>query len=252
MVSRSAQKAVLVQSVNTRLRPVQASWSDYQAIILDCIQHYPIRKVLEIGAGPNPSLSATLIKKYNLEYHTNDFYETELEKGHNAFKTFPGDFLQGAIPEDNKYDLIISQMVLEHISTPVDFHKQVIAHLSDNGIVIHFYATLYSLPAILNLILPESFSSKLVKWGQGRSEFYHSKFPASYKWCLGPVKNFGQRFNELGFVVKSHQGYVGHNYLIKRRFLWRIEKLFSSFLLKLNSPFFCSNSVLVLQKEINK
>ena len=225
---------------------VKDSWYDFPKTLTKLLNDNEIKKVIEVGAGPNPSLSNEIVSMYNIDYYLNDYSDVELKKGYNEYKRFIGDFtIMETIPQ---VDLIISKMVLEHISEPKKFHQKVYNQLSPGGIAVHFYATLYSLPAILNIILPEIISTKLVNWGQGRDEINHGKFPAMYKWCKGPVNDFKKRFENLGFKVLNHRGYVGHGYLNNKKFLQPFERAYSLALLKLNSPLMCSNAILVLQK----
>lgn len=203
--------------------------------------------MLEIGAGPNPSVSDALINQYKIDYHLNDFSADELNKGDNKYLKIPGDFI--ALEGLGKYDIICSRMVLEHVEDAKAFHEKVVAHLNPGGIAIHFFATLYALPTSLNLLLPESWSDKLVKWGQGRDEEFHGKFPAKYDWCRGPIKGFNRKFEQLGYEVREHRGYVGHDYLCNQKLFYPLEKIYSQLLLKMNAPIMSSNAILVLQKK---
>lgn len=204
------------------------------------------KSILEIGAGPNPCIDQNLIEQYNIDYHLNDYASSELKKGDNKFLKIPGDFLDTDLPQ--KYDFIISRMVLEHVSSPKELHRKIYDHLKSGGIAIHFFATLYSIPAILNLILPEYISDKLVEWGQNRDPEFHGKFPAKYAWCRGPIKGYHKKFEQLGFTVLEQKGYVGHGYLSTKKYLYKIEKSYSKMLLKLNNPILCSNTILILKK----
>jgi len=226
------------------------SWHDHPKILQTCIEKVQAKTILEIGAGPNPSISPETISKYNIQYHLNDYSAEELSKGNNEYLKIPGNFAE--LEGIGKYDLICSRMLLEHVNDPKALHQKIYDHLNPGGIAVHFFATLYALPTLLNLILPESFSSSLLKWGQGRDEEVHGKFPAKYKWCKGPMKGFAKRFEKMDFEVLEHRGYVGHDYLVNRKGLHTLEKCYSKLLLKLNSPLLCSNSILVLQKSSRK
>jgi len=231
---------------NSNLQLSEKSWYDHPIIIKKYLDEHQPKTILEIGAGPNPCIDQQLIKQYNIDYHLNDYARSELEKGNNNYQKIPGDFLEIDLPQ--KYDFIVSRMVLEHVNTPKDFHKKIYDHLNPGGIAIHFFATLYSIPAILNLILPEFVSDKLVKWGQNRDEEFHGKFPASYAWCRGPIRGYHEKFEKIGFTILEQKGYVGHGYLSTKKNLHRIEKIFSKILLKINAPLLCSNTILVVQK----
>jgi len=231
---------------NYNLQLTKKSWRDHLIILQKCIEDHQPSSILEIGAGPNPCIEQKIVEQNNIEYHLNDYAASELNKGNNNYRKIPGNFLDVGLPQ--KYDLITSKMVLEHVSNPRAFHKKAYDYLNPGGIAIHFFATLYSAPAVLNLILPEFISDQLVKWGQNRNPEFHGKFPAKYHWCRGPIKGYHRQFEQLGFTVLEQRGYVGHGYLSTRRNLYKIEKLYSKMLLKLNNPLFCSNTILILKK----
>ena len=222
------------------------SWHDHPIVLQKYIEDIQAKTILEIGAGPNPSISKKLIDKHKIQYHLNDFSSEELSKGNNNFVKIPGNFIE--LNDVGNYDMICSRMLLEHVSDPQALHQKIFQQLNPGGIAIHFFATLYSFPAIINVTLAESVSHRLLRWGQGRDEEQHGKFPALYKWCKGPVKGFAKRFEGLGYEVLEHRGYVGHDYLSKRKGIYPLEKVFSKALLKLNFAALCSNAILVLQK----
>lgn len=230
----------------SKLQLTKQSWLDHSDILKEYLQTCRPESVLEIGAGPNPCIEDKLVEQYNIKYHLNDYAASELKKGNNDYRKFSGDFLEVDLPQ--KYDLIISRMVLEHTENPRRLHQKIHDHLNPGGIAIHFFATLYSIPAVLNLILPEFISDKLVKWGQNRDPEFHGKFPAKYAWCRGPVKGYHEKFEKLGFMILEQRGYVGHGYLSTRKYLRKLENIFSQILLKINMPLFCSNTILILKR----
>jgi len=236
--------------MNSELDLCSRSWTKYPELLTHYIELNRIQTILEIGAGPNPSVADDLIDKHQIKYHLNDYDVQELEKGKNNYKKIVGDFAKIEIVD--AYDLICSKMVLEHAVDPESVYRKIYENLKPGGIAIHFFATLFGLPAVLNLILPEFISGPLVKWGQNRDEELEGKFPAKYRWCRGPISGFNNRFEKIGFQVLEHHGYIGHGYLSAKPKLWPIEKAFSKLLLKLNSPYLCSNSILVLRKPLGK
>ena len=71
---------------------------------------------------------------------------------------------------ENKFDLVISQMVLEHIEDSKSFHEGIFNLLKRGGSAIHLYANPYSIPVIVNGILPESIGSFILSKIKNRDQ----------------------------------------------------------------------------------
>lgn len=231
------------------VKPIKKSWNDFERIIPELITKYNLKEVCEIGAGANPFLSNDFILREGVNYTLVDVDEGELLKGKNEFKKLIIDFSSKDFVPKEQFDLIFSQMTLEHIQYPERLHQNIFSSLKKGGLAIHFFATLYSIPSMVNLILPEFLSHKILFYIQKRDQIQHGKFPAYYRWTLGPVKKNIKRLESIGFQMISYDGYVGHTYFPKHSFFGKIEAVYTNFLHKLNNPYFSSNAIVVLRKN---
>ncbi|MFK8009438.1 MAG: methyltransferase domain-containing protein [Saprospiraceae bacterium] len=231
------------------VRPIKESWGDFDNIIPELISKYQLKEICEIGAGANPFLSNDFIQKKRLNYTLVDVDKEELKKGENNFKRKVLDFSSNRFVPKDQYDLIFSKMTLEHIQYPERLHKNIFSSLKKGGLAVHFFATLYSIPSCVNLLLPEFLSNKILFYIQQRDQDQHGKFPAYYRWTLGPVKKNVKRFESVGFQVVSYKGYVGHTYFPKQSFLGKVEAFYTKCLFKISSPYFSSNAIVVLIKK---
>ena len=234
--------------MNKGLQLNSHSRNDFVSLIKSLIEDREVSTVLEIGSGPNPILNSDYVQAKKLTYHLNDASKSELTKGNHPFETVVGTIGSGEIEFPVKYDLIFSKMVMEHVHSPKNFHSEVLNLLSDSGIVVHYFATLYSPASVLNLMIPEWFSAFLVKKSQARNAEKEAKFPAKYKWCRGPSKSNAKKFEKLGYRIQSYNGYIGHGYLSAKK-AWPLEKALNKFFLHLGSPLFCSTAILVMNKN---
>ena len=157
--------------------------------------------------------------------------------------------MEGDIEDGIKgaFNLVFSKMVLEHVQRPELFHRNVREIISEEGIVIHFYACKFGLPSLLNLLLPAGWVDWLVYNVQGRDPEMDHRFKAYYRKCLGPVSSQIHWWQKLGFDIIDFRGFVGHTYLSRFKILGKLEKVWTRFLLKLNSPWFCSSAIIVLK-----
>lgn len=237
-----------MSKLSFKVKPIKESWRDFEKIIPELILKYQLKEICEIGAGANPYLSNDFVQKEQLNYTLVDVDEEELNKGKTNLKKLVLDFSSKDFEPKGQYDLIFSKMTLEHIKHPEILHQNIFSSLKKGGIAIHFFATLYSIPSIVNLILPEYLSDKILFYIQKRDQEQHGKFPAYYRWTLGPVKKNVQRFESLGFQIISYNGYVGHTYFPKQSFLGKLEAIYTKCLYKVNNPYFSSNAIVILEK----
>lgn len=228
------------------LYPLQKSWPDFAFIINQELGRLKKDSIIvEIGGGANPYLSKEQVE--NFHYIVIDVNKTELRKAKGSY--FQKICTDITVDHKNiKCDLIITNMLLEHLSDPKTFHISCYNLLNTRGKAIHFFATKYSPASIINIIFPERISRQLLYALQKRKWSTEGKFPAYYKWCLGPTKKQINKFQSIGYIVEIYKGYLGSGYLSGIKYLRPIEILFNFFVLKLNHPLFCSNSIVTLSK----
>lgn len=203
-------------------------------------------KVLEIGAGANPFLSKEICKKFNLHYFVQDIDRTEISKAVGSHFIVVNQPLEDI---SDKFDLIISHMVLEHIEEVDKFHNSVLRLLKEDGFAIHFFATLYNVASVSNKMLPGRIASWLQNKFANRDRNQHDKFKAYYRRCYGPTKLNISFYENIGYKVVDYFGFSGHNYFWKYKLLYRLEKMWSTFLVKTKNPYLCSNAIVCLKRK---
>lgn len=229
---------------------VSSSWADFNRIISNYIQRKDVVKVLEIGGGARPYLSSRAVSENKILYTVVDIEKSELDKSDSSFFiTQIHDISEN--PLEEKYDLIFSKMVLEHIISPNDFHRNILEMCHISSVICHFFATKYGLPSLLNLLLPEFITDKIIYKLQGRDEITEGKFKAYYRRCNGPTKSSLAWFEKIGYDVIKYNGYIGHSYLGKYKLWRRFENSLSNLFLKINSAYLTSNAILVLKSSNN-
>jgi SAM-dependent methyltransferase len=186
---------------------------DWLVDLKSLVQRTGASRIADLGAGAHPVLDAEYVKSAGLDYTIIDISESELEKAGTSYKKVIGDVTKEGFARGGRFDLVHSRWLLEHISNPRQFHRNVLEMLEPGGRAVHFFPTLYSLPFVLNWALPEAVSSRLL----GTSFAGRSKFPARYRWCRGPTRRQIGRFMTAGFEVEEYVGYYGHPYYQRLR-----------------------------------
>src|SRR5215469_14651850 len=129
------------------------------------IDRHGSRDILEIGSGANPTLAPEVISKRGLRYVANDIDIAELDKADPVFDRWVGDIGNGAPSElENRFDLVFSRMVNEHVEDGRGYHANIHKILRPGGISAHCFSTLYTLPFLVNRLIPERISDALLHY----------------------------------------------------------------------------------------
>lgn len=208
------------------------------------------KNVLEVGGGANPMIPLETLRERGLRYSVLDIAQTELDKAPAGYNKICADISSPNLKLDEQFDFVFSQMLAEHVPDGEQFHRNIHALLSDGGVALHFFPTLYTLPFLANWLMPERLADwVLTRLAPHRDRFRHGKFPAYYSWCRGPTQAQLTRFRSLGYEVEEYRGFYGNGrYYIRLPLLkalhdWRVKRL-----LKRPNPIFTSFAFVVLRK----
>lgn len=219
----------------------------FRSLILE----HNCRRILEVGAGANPTLSPQFVQANGLSYVTSDLSVEELKKTRTPFEQLVLDLSAKTVDPalHGSFDCVLSRMVAEHVSNGHQYHRNIYKVLRPGGISAHCFSTLWALPFAANRLLPEKLGSILQEIFSPRDEHLHGKFRAYYSWSRGPSNSMIRRFEDIGFEVIAYTGYFGHWYY-RRRLPWlhQLEMLKTKLLLKCPVPQMCSYATFVLRK----
>lgn len=226
--------------MKTAIKNFNLAYDDFEK----AIEKYAVQniRILEVGGGAFPSIE----NHAELDYTIIDPDKAELNKSkainkiHSKLENWE---------TDQKFDLIVSKMVLEHIPNPFIFHEKILHLLTPKGKVLHLFACRNSLPAVINRFLPESFGDSILRIIKNRNLNEEPKYKAYYLRTNGPTSRDIDFYTKIGFNIEVFNGYVGHNYLHAVPLLRNLENLYSSILSLLKFSKFATVSVILLEKN---
>ena len=236
--------------------PSKMAHENYKSFLMEYISQNNLKNICEVGGGSNPSLPMTFIKEHGLKYTLLDISQEELNKASNDFHKVKADIASNEIINmqlESNFDFIFSRMVAEHVADDGIFHQNIYHLLKEGGLAFHFIPTLWTLPYLVNLLIPESLAYKILLWiDPNRNEAGHfRKFPAYYKGCRGPTTSQIKKLTSYGYNIIEYIGFFGHGYYYEKFALlkWLHEKL-ASYLIQHPIALLTSYAYVVLQRPI--
>jgi 2-polyprenyl-3-methyl-5-hydroxy-6-metoxy-1,4-benzoquinol methylase len=122
----------------------------------------PGLRVLDVGGGRAPCLSAETVSRFGLHVTGLDIADDELRRAPpGSYHDFiVGDVASVTIP--GSFDLIFSRAVLEHVQDNRAAMKNLAGALAEGGIMAHFVPCRYAPFAVLNRLLGNRLAKRLL------------------------------------------------------------------------------------------
>lgn len=132
-------------------------------------------------------------KVFGLDYNLNS-----LKKHRTIKNTIRGNMTK--LPfKNNSFDLITSNMVVEHLDNPKEQFKDIYRVLSDNGLFIFHTPNIFSYGTFLSRLIPSSLKNYIVRTLDEREE--SDVFKTYYR--VNSKNKIFSIANEIGFSIKD-------------------------------------------------
>ncbi len=230
----------------------EQAWSDLPDTVRRLAAREDVTRVGDLGGGANPILDLGFIAERGLDYAVLDASAEELAKAPAGYTTVVADATDpGVAARLEPFDLIASGFVAEHIARPAGFHATVRALLRPGGLAVHLFPTLYEPAFLVNLLIPERVTDRVLQLVQpGREpEGAHAKFRPYYRWCRGPSRRQLARLESAGFEIVDYTGYFGHGYFRAFAPADRLEQRLAHALIRHPIPALTSYGCVVLRRR---
>ena len=234
-----------------RYANTESIWDGFPRLAARRIRQSGARQILEIGAGANPTFTLDELSDSQADYTLLDISSDELEKAPPGYRTVVADIGAPDLKLERQYDFVFSRMLAEHVEDAFAFHRNIFRLLTNGGLAVHFFPTLYAPPFVANRLLPERLASSVVRTLQpGRLDSgKQNKFPAYYEWCRGPTRRQVKRFEALGYAVDEYLGCFGHDgYYNRIPWVKSIHNTLVAYLVRHPLPALTSFAYVVLRK----
>lgn len=229
------------------------AWDNYDKIIPAISRHFGLKHMCEIGGGRDPLFRQDEARALGLEFTINDIDPGELALAPDGYKKacfdISGDLW--TLPQQpGPYDLMVSRMVFEHVADVEKAWNNVHALLAPGGVALCFFPTLYAWPFVINHIIPETLSHKIVHalFPNRRDGGGDPKFPAVYDWCYGRESKLRPMLAKAGFSDIHVQPFWGQHYLARFPVLRNVDAALDRLLARLDWRLFTSYTYVIVRK----
>lgn len=193
-------------------RDFRAASYNYKSVVAGILGREGVASCIEMGGGRDPLFSFDEAKALEVDYVVNDISARELQLCDSRFKKIHGDL---CTVEPRGVDFIFSRMVYEHVEDNELMMKALLGHLNKGGCVLHLHPLLGSPPFILNKLLPDGVSRRILSaFFKNRTDDGTPKFPAFYDQCWA-TRGQEAKLVGWGFSDAVCVPFWGHNYYDK-------------------------------------
>jgi SAM-dependent methyltransferase len=190
--------------------------ANYKRAVTDFCKRFEARRLIEVGGGRDPLFDLAEIKDLGVEMTVNDISAGELAVLPPGYSTacfdVAGD-ISGVAHLRNSFDFAFSRMVFEHVADGQRAWANLYELLAPGGIALAHVPTLYSVPFVLNLLLPDKIAATIVKhFFPNRTDEDDPVFPARYSWCFAQDARMRTMLSAIGYREIVVQPFYGHGY----------------------------------------
>lgn len=168
--------------------------------------------ILEVGAGRRPLFAPGEWPESVSTYTLNDISQKELDLAPEGYEKACFDICERVEHLEGSFDIIFSRFLAEHVTDAEKFHSNILRMLKPGGTAFHLMPTLYATPFVINWIIPESLTSRIVYFLLPNRRSTEYKFPAYYHWCAGRSSSIESKIRSVGYGHVDVKRFYGHYY----------------------------------------
>lgn len=184
-------------------------WHEFDETLSRLMNTHRPHDVCELGGGRRPALSRAEVDRRGVRYVLLDADADELAAAPDWCDTIRADAASSDFAIEDRFDFAFSRMLAEHVTDGRRFHANVHRALRPGGVAFHFFPTMFTVPFVVNKLLPEVATRRILQRAQPRGL---AKFPAHYRWTWGPTQGQLRRIESVGLEVLAYVGGFGHHY----------------------------------------
>ena len=208
------------------------AWDNYKKTIVELSHERRLLRHLEIGGGRDPLFLPDEARAHGFDITLNDISAHELSLAPASYAKIECDIASpggAAILGEGRYDIAYCRMVMEHVPDVAAMWRNIGAVLAPGGVALSFFPTLYAPPYLLNRIIPESVSRRLLEavFPDRKQHGDNPKFPAYYDYCFSDERKIVPMLQAAGFSDVLVLPFWGYSYFWKFPGIKQIDAAFN-------------------------
>jgi SAM-dependent methyltransferase len=208
------------------------AWDNYKATIVALARDYGLDRHLEVGGGRDTLFTPEEAAAHRFDITVNDVSPHELALAPDGFGKVCCDIASPrtmSLIRPEQFDFVYSRMVMEHVRDVPLMWRNMHSMLSDGGVALAFYPTLFAPPFAINHVVPERLSSAILEkiFPDRHSEGDNPKFPAFYDHCYGDEAKIAPMLKDIGFREVLVLPFYGYSYFWKIPALKQLDAAFT-------------------------
>ena len=233
-----------------RYLPYLDLWARFEPALIELVDRTGAVELGELGGGANPTLTLLDAVDHPVELTVLDISAGELAKAPDGVTKLQADLCAAEPPVEERFDLVFSRMLCEHVTSGERFHTNCARALKPGGHAIHFFPTVPALPFVVNRLVPEALGDRVLSavFPARRAGGQHQKFPAHYHWCWGPTAAQLARYRSAGFETVGYEVGIGHGYYDRIPGLRTLAARSSERVLRHPNPLLATYAMVTLRK----
>lgn len=205
--------------------------ANYKRTVTEFCKQFSMHRLIEIGGGRDPLFNRQEIKDLGVDMTINDIALGELAALPSGYRTACFDVAGDRSHLANfrsRFDFAFSRMVFEHVADGQQAWTNLYELLAPDGVALVYIPTLYTLPFVMNWLLPDRVAAKIVKaLYKNRTDDEDPVFPARYSWCFTDAR-LTKMLSAIGYREVFVQPFYGHGYYKPIPFLHRLQMQFAA------------------------
>jgi len=209
-------------------RDANTAFKEFLPRVRALIESYDGARVIELGGGRSPSFRLDQLPSSIISYTLNDISAEELALAPDGYAKAQFDVSGDVSQFAGQFDVVFSRTLIEHVRDGEAMHRNILSLLRPGGVAFHMAPTLFAPPFVINRLLPDKLSRKILYSFFPHKRSNEPKFPAYYSWCFGNRTKMERMFRRVGFREAEISTFYGHDYFDQIPIVRELDRAFST------------------------
>ena len=175
------------------LQPKTNIFELYEKVVAEYLNRKRDQIIVDVGGGKCCPFAKHKNPTQNAKIITIDLSEEQVRKNHDADTKLIANIMRPLPFKNKSIDLVVSRAVLEHLENLESFLSESTRVLKANGYCIHAFSSKFAPFAIINQLLPQKLSKRLLLYIRPEVKDF-AGFPAYYNKCFySSIKSIFQK-----------------------------------------------------------